>query len=223
MPPTPAKLPTLRRALLALLALVVTMGVVAAPAGAADPAPPVRLTNLAHLDFLGDRVAPPEQAGHTTWRIGQEPEIGVLWTYAEPQPDGSYRRLGGGTYDPATDTWGQGAFNADDMTRAAVVYLRHWRQFGDQASRDRAYQLLRGATYLQTSSGPDAGNVVLWMQPDGTLNPSPTPDRGARPLRLRPLLLAGPHHVGSGRGLRRLPGRRPGLRRVPAGTAGAVP
>ncbi|HEV2895367.1 MAG TPA: hypothetical protein VG411_16565, partial [Actinomycetota bacterium] len=175
MPPTPAKLPTLRRALLALLALVVTVGVVAAPAGAAGPAPPVRLTNLAHLDFLGDRVAPPEQAGHTTWRIGQEPEIGVLWTYAEPQPDGSYRRLGGGTYDPATDTWGQGAFNADDMTRAAVVYLRHWRQFGDQASRDRAYQLLRGVTYLQTSSGPDAGNVVLWMQPDGTLNPSPTP------------------------------------------------
>ena len=175
MPPTPAKLPTLRRALLALLALVVTVGVVAAPAGAADPAPPVRLTNLAHLDFLGDRVAPPEQAGHTTWRIGPEPEIGVLWTYAEPQPDGSYRRLGGGTYDPATDTWGQGAFNADDMTRAAVVYLRHWRQFGDRASRDRAYQLLRGVTYLQTSSGPNAGNVVLWMQPDGTLNPSPTP------------------------------------------------
>ena len=61
------------------------------------------------------------------------------------------------------------------MTRAAVVYLRHWRQFGDAASRERAYQLLRGVTYLQTSSGPDAGNVVLWMQPDGTLNPSPTP------------------------------------------------
>src|SRR5215207_7016627 len=223
MPPTS----TLRRLLVAVLAVLTLAGVAApAQAQAATPtptAPPVRLTNLAHLDFLGDRVAPPEQAGHTTWRIGQEPEIGVLWTYAEPQPDGSYRRLGGGTYDPATDTWGQGAFNADDLTRAAVVYLRHWRQFGDQASRDRAYQLLQGVTYLQTSSGPNAGNVVLWMQPDGTLNPSPTPDRGARPLRLRPLLLAGPHHVGSGRGLRRLPGRRPGLRRVPAGTAGAVP
>ena len=24
-------------------------------------------------------------------------------------------------------------------------------------------------------AGPNAGNVVLWMQPDGTLNPSPTP------------------------------------------------
>ena len=169
MPPTSAKL---RRALLPLLALLVAVGVMAPPAGAANPAP---LTNLAHLDFLGDRVDPPDQAGHTTWRLDQEPEIGVLWTYAEPQPDGSYRRLGGGTYDPATNTWGQGAFNADDMTRAAVVYLRHWRQFGDAASRERAYQLLRGVTYLQTSSGPDAGNVVLWMQPDGTLNPSPTP------------------------------------------------
>ena len=169
MPPTSAKL---RRALLPLLALLVAVGVMAPPAGAANPAP---LANLGHLDFLGDRVDPPEQAGHTTWRLGQEPEIGVLWTYAEPQPDGSYRRLGGGAYDPATDTWGQGAFNADDMTRAAVVYLRHWRQSGDPASRERAYQLLRGVTYLQTSSGPDAGNVVLWMQPDGTLNPSPTP------------------------------------------------
>ena len=28
---------------------------------------------------------------------------------------------------------------------------------------------------MQTSAGPNAGNVVLWMQPDGTLNPSPTP------------------------------------------------
>src|SRR4029453_3560541 len=90
-------------------------------------------------------------------------------------PVRAFQRRGGGAFDPATNTWGQGAFNADDMTRAAVVYLRHWRQFGDQASRDHAYQLLRGVTYLQTSSGPNAGNVVLWMQPDGTLNPSPTP------------------------------------------------
>src|SRR5215207_8081032 len=175
MPPTS----TLRRLLVAVLAVLTLAGVAApAQAQAATPtptAPPGPLTNLAHLDFLGDRVDPPDQAGHTTWRLDQEPEIGVLWTYAEPQPDGSYRRLGGGTYDPATNTWGQGAFNADDMTRAAVVYLRHWRQFGDHDSRDQAYQLLRGVTYLQTSSGPDAGNVVLWMQPDGTLNPSPTP------------------------------------------------
>ncbi|HEY6709303.1 MAG TPA: hypothetical protein VJB61_17120 [Actinomycetota bacterium] len=158
--------------LVVLLAVICSMVVAVPPAGAAAPGP---LTNLGHLEFLGDRVDPPEQVGHTTWRMDREPQIGVLWTYAEPQPDGTYRRLGGGTYDPATNTWGQGAFNADDLTRAAVVYLRHWRQFGDQGSRDQAYQLLRGVTYLQTSSGPDAGNVVLWMQPDGTLNPSPTP------------------------------------------------
>ena len=47
-------------------------------------------------------------------------------------------------------------------------------------SRERAYDLLRGLTYMQTVAGEgvDAdrvGNVVLWMQPDGTLNPSPTP------------------------------------------------
>src|SRR5215211_6474552 len=169
MPPTPANV---RRAMLPLLALVIAVVLLGAPAGAVTRRP---LTNLAHLDFLGHRVDPPEQAGHTTWRLASEPEVGVLWTYAERQPDGSYRRVGGGAYDPATNTWGQGAFNADDMTRAAVVYLRHWRQFGDRASREHAYQLLRGVTYLQTASGPNAGNVVLWMQPDGTLNPSPTP------------------------------------------------
>ena len=35
--------------------------------------------------------------------------------------------------------------------------------------------MLRGLTYLQTASGENAGNVVLWMQPDGTLNPSAEP------------------------------------------------
>ncbi len=61
------------------------------------------------------------------------------------------------------------------MTRAAVVYLRHWQDTGAAASRDAAYEMLRGVTYLQTATGPNAGNVVLWMQPDGTLNPSAEP------------------------------------------------
>jgi hypothetical protein len=99
----------------------------------------------------------------------------VLWTYADRQADGTYRRIGGGAYDPATDTYGQGAFNADDISRAAVVYVRHWQQTGAPSSRRRAYQLLRGLTYLQTVKGRNAGNVVLWMQPDGTLNPSAKP------------------------------------------------
>ena len=98
----------------------------------------------------------------------------MLWTYAEPR-NGVLTRVGGGPYDPVTDTYGQGAFNADDVSRAAVVYIRHWVATGSTSSRDAAYQMLRGLTYLQTSSGPNAGNVVLWMQPDGTLNPSAEP------------------------------------------------
>ncbi len=90
-------------------------------------------------------------------------------------PTGASDALGGGTYDAATDTYGQGAFNADDISRAAVVYLRDWQQTRSTSSRDRARELLRGLTYLQTASGPNAGNVVLWMQPDGTLNPSADP------------------------------------------------
>jgi len=130
------------------------------------------LTNLAHLDWLGAQVTPPTQAGHTTYQLKKSPGIGVLWTYAEPDPatPGSFRHVGGGTYDAATNTWGQGAFNADDISRASVVYLRHWKLTGSSTSRTRAYEMLRGLTYLQTSSGPDAGNVVLWMQPDGSLN-----------------------------------------------------
>ncbi len=146
------------------------------PSAAAPPAAaPARLTNLDHLDFLGTRVAPPDQPGHTTYRLAQEPEIGTLWTYADQRDDGSYERVGGGAYDAATDTWGQGAFNADDVTRAAVVYVRDWKQSRRASSRDAAYDLLRGVAYHQTVTGPDAGNVVLWMQPDGTLNPSADP------------------------------------------------
>lgn len=167
------------------LALVLAAGLLAPAANAvpvATSAPPALtaaadgpLTNLDHIDFLGDTVTPPAQEGHTTYRLAEEPEIGVLWTYADRRDGGVYERVGGGPYDLATDTWGQGAFNADDLTRAAVVYLRHWQQTGDTDSRESAYQLLRGTTYLQTLTGPYAGNVVLWMQPDGTLEPSPEP------------------------------------------------
>jgi hypothetical protein len=173
-----------RRSVLLSSSLVLTTPLLTStPAEAAAPAqrraaglaPTAALTNLAHLDFLRDRVTPPPQEGHTTYRLPEIPYIGVLWTYAEPNPDGTFRRVGGGSYDPETNTWGQGAYNADDISRAAVVYLRHWRQTGATTSRDASYELLRGLTYLQTATGPNAGNVVLWMQPDGTLNPSAEP------------------------------------------------
>ncbi len=146
-----------------------------AVAGAESTAAAAPLTNLAHLDFLGDEVTPPEQEGHTTYDLAAQPSLGVLWTYADARDGGTFERVGGGEYDPVTDTWSQGAFNADDVSRAAIVYLRHWQQFDDTSSRDTAFDLLRGLTYMQTVSGPNTGNVVLWMQPDGTLNPSAEP------------------------------------------------
>jgi hypothetical protein len=179
---------THRRALTALaagLALVVGTSVAgpslagAATEPAATPAASTHanqpLTNLAHLDWLGAEVTPPLQAGHTTYELAEQPSIKVLWTYADPNPDGTYKHVGGGKYDPATNTYGQGAYNADDISRAAVVYLRHWKQTGSATSRTAAYGMLRGLTYLQTATGPNAGNVVLWMQPDGTLHPSADP------------------------------------------------
>ena len=144
-----------------------------APAHAVDG----QLTNLAHLDFLLDEATPPADVeGHTTYRLAEQPVLVMPWTYADARPGGTFERVGGGgPPDPVTGHWKQGAYNADDISRAAVVYARHWEQTGDEASRDKAYELLRSLAYLQTIEGPNAGNVVLWMQPDGTLNPSAEP------------------------------------------------
>jgi hypothetical protein len=165
-----------RRLLVLVLAMVVTFGLTSAPRAVAAPPEQRRaLTNLEHLNFLLDEVSPGPVPGHTTYRLTSEPELVMPWTYADARPGGTFERVGGGQFDPATGDWGQGAFNADDTTRAAVVYLRHWRQTGERASRRTAYELLRSVAYHQTISGPNAGNVVLWMQPDGELNPSPEP------------------------------------------------
>jgi hypothetical protein len=134
------------------------------------------LTNMAHLDFLLDEATPPaDVAGHTTYRLAEEPALVMPWTYADARDGGTFERVGGGPLDSATGYWGQGAYNADDVARTAVVYLRHWQQSGDDTSREKAYEMLRSVAYLQTADGPNAGNVVLWMQPDGTLNPSAEP------------------------------------------------
>jgi hypothetical protein len=161
-----------RRTVVAVVLALLAALVVALPAQPATAAVP--LTNLAHLDWLGDQVAPPAQAGHTTYRIDSEPQIGVLWTYADLRSDGLYHRVGGGGLRD-DGTWGQGAFNADDVSRAAVVYVRHWQLTGSEASKHKAYEMLRGLAYFQTVDGPNAGNVVLWMQPDGKLNPVADP------------------------------------------------
>ncbi|WP_348787372.1 hypothetical protein [Leifsonia sp. NPDC080035] len=176
------------RILSALAGAALLIGAVAVPAAdaAAAPAAPAsatsassapKLTNLAHLDFLlDDAPLPPGVAGHSTYRQQSEPTARAPWVYANRNADGSFTRVGGGPITDAAKGWyAQGAFDADDISRAAVVYLRDWKQNGTAASRDSAYELLRSLTYLQTDSGPNAGNVVLWQQSDGTLNPSAIP------------------------------------------------
>jgi len=169
----------LRRA--AVVAVTVMLGLsLVGPTGQAvgNPAPApstAALTNLAHLDFLTAQVEVPATAEHTTYHLETEKAVGVLWVYADARPGGQFERVGGGKLDPATNSYEQGAYDADDIARAAVVYLRQWRATGDQAAKEQAYQQLRGLSYLQTLTGPTAGEVVLWMQPDGRLNPSPTP------------------------------------------------
>lgn len=165
----------------AAVALMSTLAL-AAPAASAAPGAATAatasapLTNLAHLDFLLDEATPPvDVPGHTTYRLDEQPSLVMPWTYADARAGGAFERVGGGPLDPATGHWGQGAYNADDISRAAVVYLRHWTHTDAETSRETAYELLRSLTYLQTTEGPNAGNVVLWMQPDGTLNPSAEP------------------------------------------------
>ena len=144
----------------------------APPSGSSATAP---LANMAHLNSLLDTVPLLPVAGHTTYQITTQPTAQAPWVYADNKGNGVYAHIGGGDFDRATGHYGQGAFDSDDIARTAVVYLRHWKQTGSAASKEHAFQTLRSLTYLQTSTGPNAGNVVLWQQSDGTLNPSATP------------------------------------------------
>lgn len=134
-----------------------------------------RLTNLSHLRFLLEEVPLPALAGHTTYQAEERPLATAVWTYADRAEDGTFTRIGGGDLDAATGYWSQGAYNADDISRTAIVFLRAHTAFGDDADLAPARELLRTLTYLQVTAGPNAGNVVLWMQPDGTLNRSAIP------------------------------------------------
>jgi hypothetical protein len=175
-----------RRAATAILtAGAFALAAIAVPglAGSAAASPPApsnataKLTNLAHLDFLLGTV--PLIAGvanHTTYNEAAEPSAQAPWVYANHEADGSFERVGGGPItDAAKGYYAQGSYDADDISRSAVVYLTDWKQNHTASSEQHAYELLREITYLQDSSGPDAGNVVLWQQSDGTLNPSAIP------------------------------------------------
>ncbi len=133
------------------------------------------LTNLAHLDSLLADVPLLDVPGHSTYQQATEPTAIVPWTYADNLPGGGFRNVGGGNLDAVTGHWSQGAYNTDDITRTAVVYLRHLNLTGNMESSRKAKSLLRSVMYMQTTEGPNAGNSVLWQQPDGQLNPSAEP------------------------------------------------
>ena len=173
----------LRAALMAVpVVLIGAIGGISAGAqGTAGPVSPVAV-NLAHLDFLHDSVPYPGTpvAGHSTTEPGTP--IDTWWVYANfNSGTGTYTRTGGGSYNPATNTYGQGAFDTDDVTRAAVAYLTHYRYYHDQHSLKLARGALRFVMFMQTATGPNAGNFVLWMQPGGALNLTPTPPDSPNP------------------------------------------
>lgn len=147
----------------------------AAHAAPSKPHRPERVTNLAHLRFLVAEVPLPSLERHSTYNGAEEPRGLAPWTYADHLEDGGFAPVGGGELDESTGHWTQGAYNADDISRAAIVFLRAHTAFGEDADLETARDLLRTLTYLQVDSGELAGNVVLWQQADGTLNRSAIP------------------------------------------------
>ncbi|HEY3867710.1 MAG TPA: hypothetical protein VGM10_05150 [Actinocrinis sp.] len=179
--PTRHNRPLMRTVSVAAAVALAAGGAVASASGAGSASQPV--TNLSHLTFLLDSVPLlTGVAGHTTYDESSQPTAQAPWVYANYEGNGTYQRVGGGNITNAAKGWyAQGAFDADDIARSAVVYLCDWKQNGTASSQQHAYELLRELTYLQDSSGPDAGNVVLWQQSDGTLNPTPTPPDSPNP------------------------------------------
>jgi hypothetical protein len=164
------------------VALAVLIGGISSGASATDRPVGPGVINLGHLDFLHDSVTYPSTppTGHSTTEPGTP--IDTWWVYANYNPAaGTYTRTGGGNYDPSTNTYGQGAFDTDDVTRAAVAYLTHYRYYRDRHSLELAHAALRFVMYMQTATGPNAGNFVLWMQPGGALNLTPTPPDSPNP------------------------------------------
>ncbi len=88
--------------------------------------------NLDHLDFLGEDV------------VLEGDTLRLIHIYAEPDGEGGWEFVG--DHD-------EGLACVDDVARAAVVYLRHYEETGDDASRRTAVKLLRFVRHLQAESG----------------------------------------------------------------------
>ncbi|MGV8118492.1 MAG: hypothetical protein AB2L14_01895 [Candidatus Xenobiia bacterium LiM19] len=132
--------------LIALLSLLITAGALRAEE---KPEKTVSV-NLSHLDFLRDNVTTPEGKKLSVWAI-----------YAEPVTPGDihghYRRLGDDD---------EGLSCVDDVARAALVYLKEFRQSGNPDSLIKAREALDFVTYMQA----DNGLFYNFIFPDGRLN-----------------------------------------------------
>ena len=192
----------MRCALLALLLVLLVPGI-------ARGAP---LTNTAHLDYLGETVSPPAQAGHSTY--GSEP-LGVLWTYADRQADGSYKRIGGGAYDAG-----------DEHVRAGRVQRRRHRPRRGRLHPPLAPDGLRRVTRARgrAAARPDVPAVAQRQRravdaAGRDAEPERRAGRAAGPVGLRPVVLAGAHGLGARRGPSRVQARRSRVRALPGRAA----
>ena len=186
----------------------------------AAPAP-AKLTNLAHLNFLLDDVPLlAGVAGHTTYRAAEEPTARAPWVYADRQADGSFHRVGGGPITDAARGWyAQGAYDADDISRAAVVYLRDWKQNGTASSRTtrlRAAPLAHLPADRRRSERRQRGALAAARR---DAEPLGHPEGAARTRPIRPSRSGWP--APSGRSARATPVSTPPTRRSRRSSAAA--
>ena len=161
-----------RRSTLALGRRRAARPAVPAAAGAGSAA---AADQLAHLDFLLDTATPAEvrRAHHLPPRRGARARScrGRTRTPATAAPSSasaaapSTRRPATGARAPTTPTTSRAPQSSTCGTGSRPV--RTQPQTGLRAAAR--------ARLLPDHDGPNAGNVVLWMQPDGELNPSAEP------------------------------------------------
>lgn len=132
--------------LIALLSLFITAGALQA-----EEKPEKAISvNLSHLDFLRDTVTTPPGKKLFIWAIYSEPV-----TPGDIQ--GPYHRLGDDD---------EGLSCVDDVARAALVYLKEFRQSGNPDSLMKAREALDFVIYMQT----DSGLFYNFIFPDGRIN-----------------------------------------------------
>ena len=133
----------------------------------------------------------------------------MLWTYADAprrrhlqarrrRHATTPRRTPGGRA-PSTPTTSPAPRSSTCGTGSRPAHAR---------AAQRRVQMLRGLTYLQTATGPNAGNVGALDAARRHAEPQRRPGGAARPVRQRRVLLARPHR--SGRSARATPRSRHG-------------